>query len=202
MFDSNGKQILLSPQSINQLMTFDSQKKAMMNLQKDTVVPLDAIQNPFGQEIDVETTQENVIDIDKVTPVFNAVTELSLLQSRAVSSGTQSAIEAVSSGTQSAVEIFDKAISGSKKAVSKVIDSISTDDENKQTENLPKPLYKRLAELNVRFRNEGIMNERERLKLIREVIDSNSALHKKLRKKDQTYDEFLTDVILKYKDEI
>ena len=185
----------------------------MMNLQKDTVVPLDAIQNPFGQEIDVETTQENVIDIDKVTPVFNAVTELSLLQSRAVSSGTQSAIEAVSSGTQSAVEavssgtqsaveIFDKAISGSKKAVSKVIDSISTDDENKQTENLPKPLYKRLAELNVRFRNEGIMNERERLKLIREVIDSNSALHKKLRKKDQTYDEFLTDVILKYKDEI
>ena len=213
MFDSNGKQILLSPQSINQLMTFDSQKKAMMNLQKDTVVPLDAIQNPFGQEIDVETTQENVIDIDKVTPVFNAVTELSLLQSRAVSSGTQSAVEAVSSGTQSAVEavssgtqsaveIFDKAISGSKKAVSKVIDSISTDDENKQTENLPKPLYKRLAELNVRFRNEGIMNERERLKLIREVIDSNSALHKKLRKKDQTYDEFLTDVILKYKDEI
>ena len=114
MFDSNGKQILLSPQSINQLMTFDSQKKAMMNLQKDTVVPLDAIQNPFGQEIDVETTQENVIDIDKVTPVFNAVTELSLLQSRAVSSGTQSAIEAVSSGTQSAVEAVS---SGTQSAV-------------------------------------------------------------------------------------
>ena len=184
MFDSNGKQILLSPQNINQLMTFDNQNKAMMNLQKDTVVPPDAIQNPFGQEIDVETAQENVIDINKVAPVFNAVTE------------------AVSSGTQSAVEIFDKAISGSKKAVSKVINSISTDDENKQTENLPKPLYKRLAELNVRFRNEGIMNERERLKLIREVIDSNSALHKKLRKKDQTYDEFLTDVILQYKNEI